>query len=326
MTQDELDEIGRFNATGLFLGGVTKEDRLVNAFDFCIWIPGIITQKAIEKAHLFGMAAGKIDPMEVYKRIPQYKFNIVLGEPTWLIKLTEIAEKEGSYPLKYIIGGAEEMPDAARPWMEKVWQGAKVRMVYASVESGGIMAFEPFSECHGSHIDENNFMLEIVNPDKDGYGEVVFTTLGRRTMPLIRYKNRDISKMIDDACPCGLPFRRLARMRGRTDEMVVASGGNLYPLMFEEIFKGIDGITGDWQIVFKLRGMKEVMEFNFEPKGMASGDAIKAKVFTNISERYPDLWKNFSLGIFETDFVYHPQGSLRTSRKLLRLVDRRLPP
>jgi phenylacetate-CoA ligase len=280
--------------------------------------------KTMEWSGLLGMAAGKVDPMEVYKRIPVYNFNIVMGEPTWLIKLTEIAEKDGAYPVKYFIGGAEQMPDAARPWIEKVWPGSKVRMVYASVESGGTIAFEPFDGCATTyHIDENNFLVEIADPGPDGYGEVAFTTLFRRTMPLIRYRNRDVSKILEQRCPCGLPYRRLARLRGRTDEMVVASGGNLYPLMFEEILKGIDGITSEWQIVFRLRGIKEVMEFHLEARGGRSGDAIKEDIFSGIRSLYPDLWKNLSIGVFEADFVYHEPGRVRTGRKLLRLVDKR---
>ena len=323
LSHDELDDIGHIMAVGLYLGGLTKDDRLVNALDFNIWIPGMITHKCLEKSGLFGIDAGKIDPMEVYKRIPIYKFNVIMGEPTWLIKLTEIAEEKGSYPLKLIVGGAEDMPPAARPWMEKVWQGAQVRMVYASVESAGIMAFEPSSECDGYHIDENNFTVEVMNPDKDGYGEVVFTTLARRTMPLIRYRNRDISKIIDEKCSCGLPFRRLAKLRGRADEMVVASGGNLYPLMFSNILKDIEGITSDWQIEIKLKGIKEVMEFNLESSEVGPKEKIKEKIFDNIKERYPDLWKNLSLGIFDTEFIYHAPNTLRTKTKLLRLVDKR---
>ncbi|MBN2453184.1 MAG: phenylacetate--CoA ligase family protein [Candidatus Omnitrophica bacterium] len=324
VSMDELGHIGKFNAAGMLIGGVRKTDRIVNAFDFCIWIPGMIGQKSLEHSGMLGMAAGKVDPMEVYKRIPTYNFNVVLGEPTWLIRLTEIAEKSGSYPLKFIIGGAEEMPDAARPWMEKVWPGVEVRMVYASVESAGIMAFEAFRKCAGGyHIDENNFLVEITDPDAEGYGEVTFTTLARRTMPLIRYRNRDISRIIEERCPCGLPYRKLARMRGRSDELVVASGGNIYPLMFQEILKDVDGITSEWQIVLKLNDIKEVMEFNLELKEGRSAEDVKRKIFSNIKSHYPDLWKNMEIAIFETSFVYHKPGEVRTGRKLLRLVDRR---
>jgi len=324
LSQREIDNVGKFMATGLYMGGVTKDDRLVNGLDFCIWIPGMITQKCIEKSGLFGMAAGKVDPIEVYKRLATYKFSVIMGEPTWLIRLTEIAEKNGSYPLKFLIGGAEAMPDAARPWMEKVWPGAKVIMVYATVESAGIIGFELFKECVDYHIDENSFFVEISDQGDDGYGEVTFTTLSRTTMPLIRYRNRDISKIIEEKCACGLPFRKLARIRGRSDEMIVASGGNLYPLMFEEIFKNISGISSDWQIIFKLRGIKEVMEYNLELKGPEAKDAIKEHIFLNIQNFYPDLWKNYLLGIFEMDFVYHEPGKIREGKhKLIRLVDKR---
>jgi len=321
---DELDEIGRLSALGFFAWGLKPDSRVVNAFDFCIWIPGMVAHKGLEQSKFFGMDAGKVDPIEVYKRIPIYKFDVIMGEPTWLIKLTEIAEKNGSYPLKYLITGAENMPQAARPWMEKVWGGAKVLMTYASVESGGAIGAEICPECDGYHIDGNGFLVEIADPDGEGYGEVVFTTLDRRVMPLIRYRNKDISKIIEDKCPCGIPFRRLARMRGRRDEMVVASGGNLYPLMFENILKDVEGITSDWQVVFSLRGIKEVMTFDLELKEGRSADAIKENVLNHIRDRYPDLWKNYSIAIFEIDFAFHPAGALRAgSHKLLRVLDKR---
>ena len=323
-TQDELDQIGTYNAIGLYGLGLTKEDRLVNAFDFCIWIPGMITQKGFEKSGIFGMAAGKTDPMEVYRRIPIYKFNVIMGEPTWLIKLTEIAEKHGSFPMKMLIGGAEGMPDAARPWMKEVWQGAEVRMAYGSVESGGTLAFELDPICEHYHLNENSFWFEIFNPNSEGYGEVVFTTLDRRTMPLIRYRNRDISRIVEGQCLCKLPYKRLAKIRGRSDEMVVASGGNLYPLMFENILKNVSGISKDWQIIVRLDGFKEVLEFNLEKSAPGDRSKIEEAIFSNIEMAYPDLWKNYLLGIFHVEFTYSEPGSLRINRKMIRLVDRRM--
>ncbi|MDD5439780.1 MAG: hypothetical protein PHS37_06320 [Candidatus Omnitrophica bacterium] len=324
LRQEELNAIGQLNAMGFFRWGITKKDRFVNAFDFCIWIPGMITQKGLEASRIFCLAAGKVDPLEVYKRIPLYNINVVMGEPTWLIKLTELAEKHGSYPLKLVLGGAEEMPDAARPWIKQVWHNPEVHMVYASVESAGVIGAEFYDRCRGYHVDEDDFMVEIAEPNAEGYGEVVFTTLSRTTMPLIRYRNRDISKLIEEPCSCGIPFRKLARMRGRADELIVASGGNLYPLMFEDILKDVDGITSDWQVVFKLRGIKEVMEFNLELRGHVPRETVEKTVFDHIRDRYPDLWKNYSIAIFETAFQYHPVGGLRgNARKLLRIVDRR---
>ena len=93
--------------------------------------------------------------------------------------------------------------------------------------------------------------------------------------------------------------------------------------MFENIFKDIDGIASDWQIIFRLRGIREVMEINLEVREGVLGDVIKKKVFANIKSRYPDLWKNMEIAIFETDFVFHVPGTLRSDRKLLRLIDKR---
>ena len=104
--------------------------------------------------------------------------------------------------------------------------------------------------------------------------------------------------------------------------MVVASGGNLYPLMFEDILKEIEGITSDWQVIFKLDGIKEVLEFNLEPVGRKP-EQIETDVFNSIRVKYPDLYKNYSIGIFRIDYKYHPARSIRTARKLMRVVDAR---
>jgi phenylacetate-CoA ligase len=143
-------------------------------------------------------------------------------------------------------------------------------------------------------------------------------------MPIIRYRNRDISRLVSTPCACGMPYRRLERMRGRADELIVASGGNLYPLMFENILKDIEALTTDWQIVFKLRGIKEVMEFNLELREGCSKEETEKRIFENIKNRYPDLWKNFAIAIFQMEFIYHKPGCLRADkRKLLRMVDKR---
>ena len=96
---------------------------------------------------------------------------MVLGEPTWLIRLTELGRKTWPFPLKLLIGGAEEMPASAIPWMREVWGGADVKMCYGSVEMGGGLGFQPCSNHDGYHIDNINFLPEFIDPDPDGYGK-----------------------------------------------------------------------------------------------------------------------------------------------------------
>ena len=118
------------------------------------------------------------------------------------------------------------LTERARVWIEKTWQ-ASFLMVYASVDAGTSIGLE----CHekqGYHINDAELWVEILDPDKEGYGEVVFTTLCRTTMPLIRYRTKDIARMIHEPCACGRPGARLSKIIGRSDEMVVFGGGNIH--------------------------------------------------------------------------------------------------
>jgi phenylacetate-CoA ligase len=273
----------------------------------------------------FCQAFGKVDPVEVYRRLKQNKFTVVMGEPTWLIRLTQLAEQDGGGHLRYLIGGAEEMPADAIPWMHKVWNGGIVKMSYASVEMASAIAFQPCDNHDGYHLDTVDFLPEIIEKDDEGYGELVYTTLSRRTMPLIRYRSRDVARIDLNPCRCGLPAARLSKLRGRRDELVVASGGNLYPLMFEHILSPIRGLTHDWQIVFKLDGIREILEINVE-SDRTDFEEIEAEIHASATKLYPDLMKNLSIGIFDMRLVVNPPETVRTARKLKRMVDRRFFP
>jgi phenylacetate-CoA ligase len=318
----ELDYIGKVTASALGMMGLSPSDRVANAFDFSMWIPGILMHQGLKRAGAFCQIFSKVDPIEVYRRMKQYRFNVVLGEPTWLIRLTELAEKQGSFPLKLLIGGAEEMPAAAIPWMREVWGGAEVKMCYGSVEMGGGLGFQPCSNLGGYHIDNVNFLTEFVDRDPDGFGEIVFTTLTRHVMPLVRYRTQDVSRLETEACPCGLPAPRFSKLRGRRDELVVASGGNLYPLMFESILRDVPGLTRDWQIVFSLDGLREVLEMRVETE-RTDTSALQVQIFDRASHLYPDLMRNFALGTFEIKVTPCTPGQLRTGRKLRRMIDHR---
>ncbi len=318
----DLHGVGMTGAAGFRLMGVTPQDRVANAFDFSIWIPGMVCHMGLMEAGNFCQAFGKCDPVEVWRRMDQYKFTVVLGEPTWLIRLTQIAEREGGGKLNLLIGGAEEMPAEAVKWMSKVWGGATVKMCYASVETASGIGFQPCSKYNGYHLDTSDFLTEIIEPDAEGYGEVVFSTLCRRAMPLIRYRTRDVAKILPGICECGIPAPRMTKIRGRRDELVVASGGNLYPLMFENILKDVPGLTHDWQVVFSLEGVREILEINVETN-RTDLEALEAEIHAQATALYPDLMKNLALGIFEMRVIVQPPSTVRTARKLKRLVDRR---
>ncbi|HEX3999451.1 MAG TPA: AMP-binding protein [Pirellulales bacterium] len=319
---EEMTYIGKVAASAMSLMGIAPGDRVANGFDFSIWIPGMLFHQGLTHTGTFCQIFSKVDPIEVYRRLKRYRFNVVLGEPTWLIRLTEIAEKEGRYPLKLLIGGAEEMPASAIPWMREVWGGADVKMCYGSVEMGGGLGFQPCSNHDGYHLDNINFLPEFIDPDSDGYGEIVFTTLSRHVMPLVRYRTHDVARLETECCPCGVRVPRLSKLRGRRDEMVVASGGNLYPLMFEEILRDVPGLTRDWQVVFTLDGIREVLDIHVETE-RTDLKSLEQDIFARATNRYPDLMKNLALGTFQMKVTPQLPGRIRTGRKLRRMVDRR---
>jgi phenylacetate-CoA ligase len=321
-SRGEMHAIGKSFAAGFGMMGVTPADRVANAFDFNIWSPGHMCHAGLMASGHFCQAFGKVDPGEVYRRLKQGRFTVVLGEPTWLIRLTQLAEADGGGHLRFLIGGAEEMPADAIPWMRKVWNGATVKMCYSTVEMGATIAFQPCDNHDGYHLDTFDFLPETTGVGDDGYGELVFTTLYRRTMPLIRYRTRDSVRLDDKPCRCGLPAVRMSKVRGRLDELVVASGGNLYPKMFEDILRPVPGLTLEWQVVFLLEGIREVVEVHVETDRTDVAE-IDAEIRRSATEQFPDLMRNLALGIFDLRVVPQRPGTVRTARKLKRLVDRR---
>jgi phenylacetate-CoA ligase len=320
---EEFEKAARRASIGFYLCGVRPEDRILNAYDFSFWFPGYFIARVLPYTGAFSITVGKIEPVEVYRRMEGYRFTVMLGEPTWMVQLTELAEAKGrAYPLKLIVGSGEMLTERARAWIEKTWQ-ATFLMAYASVDAGTAIGLE-CQEKQGYHINDTELWIEIVDADEEGYGEVVFTTLGRTTMPLIRYRTKDIARLIHAPCTCGRPGRRLSKIIGRADEMVVFGGGNIHPSFFEDIFKEIPEITEDWQVAVRHREVKEILEFRVELKEDSQPtEPVARKVKSAIEARYPDMWRNYVKGMFDIDFAYATRNTLRQTRKLRRLVDER---
>ena len=319
----EFEKAAQRASIAFYLCGVRREDRILNAFDFSFWFPGYFMTRALPYTGAFSVTVGKIEPVEVYRRMESYLFTVILGEPTWMVQLTELAEAQGRmFPLKLIIGSGEMLTERARAWIEKTWQ-AIFLMAYASVDAGTAIGVE-CQEKQGYHVNDAELWVEIVDPDEEGYGEVVFTTLSRTTMPLIRYRTKDIARLISEPCSCGRPGRRLSKIIGRADEMVVFGGGNIHPSFFEVIFKEIPEITEDWQVAVRHRDVKEVLELRVELKEESQPtEPVARKVKSTIETRYPDMWRNYVKGMFDIDFAFATKNTLRQKRKLRRLVDER---
>ncbi len=151
-------------------------------------------------------------------------------------RLSEVADGRGAWPVKFILTGGEDLAEETRAEVERVW-GAPVHMNYGQTESFGVIGVE-CAEHAGYHRNDLSFVFEVPESDPQGEGELVYTTLTRNVMPLVRYRSTDITRLIDEPCKCGLFARRIGRIKGRVDEMVVCGMGNISPWVFRSIMEG----------------------------------------------------------------------------------------
>src|ERR1700681_3340319 len=122
-------------------------------------------------------------------------------------------------------------------------------------------------------------------------------------MPLIRYRSADITTSLDEPCTCLLrSARRLAKIRGRSDEMVNCGMGNLSPWFFEQLLDDLPEITRDWQVGVLRSGNHDTIEFRVELRDGAAPDAVTDAIKRRVKERIPDSWRNYQLKLFEFDF------------------------
>ena len=319
----EAADMGRDGALGLYNLGLRREDRVVDAFDYSFWNAPFTLRASLDRLGCFHVTAAKIPPAEFYDRVKPYAFNALFVEPSWLVVLTEIARVRGVWPVKFLYVGGENMSEETRRYVEGVWN-TRVYIGYGQTESFGQVG----SECpaqRGYHVDDFNLYCEIVDKGEDGYGELVYTTLSRLVMPLIRYRSTDITAFLDEPCTCLLRVaRRIAKIRGRSDEMINCGMGNLSPWFFEQLLENLPGVTRDWQVGVFRSGNHDTIEFRVELLDGASADAVTAAIRQRVKERIPDSWRNYELQLFEFGFRFVPPGALRTGRKLRRLVDERM--
>jgi phenylacetate-CoA ligase len=318
---DELERCGRYEAAALLEAGVRPADRVVCTFDAAYWVSSWVTFFACKRLGVFCSAVGKPQPRDLYSRMSVYRYNVIVADPTWLISLTEIAEKLGTFPLKLIVAAGDRMSEAYRKYIESVWN-APIFLGYGSTEAGGGIGME-CRQRTGYHVDEFNFLFEIVDQDANGYGELVFTTLARRTQPLIRYRARDVTRLLSGSCPCGVQLRRLDMIKGRRDEMVVMGAGNLHPAMFERVLHGVRGIGESWQVAVRQEGLRDVLEFRMELTNGANTHQVEEKIAGNLQAFYPEVWANHLCGMYQLAFRFLPEGALGRARKPRRLVDER---
>ena len=270
-TKNDLLQWGECMARCFAMAGLEKGDPLQIMPTFGLFNGGFGCYHGARKAQLFTVPASSGNTDRQIRLMKDFRVkgfvSVVSYVPRIIEKLDALPEGERDIPsLKVGIFGSETFSDETRKRIESRL-GIECFDIYGMTETGGIGTTGQDCRCHcGIHVWEDQYITEIVDPETgdpvpDGeVGEVVFTSLTREAMPILRYRTHDLSRIVSrEKCECGRTSLRIDRITGRTDDMLIVKGVNFYPRQVEQALKEIPGVADEFQIILEERdGMTDV--------------------------------------------------------------------
>jgi phenylacetate-CoA ligase len=262
-TKNDIKNWSDLVARVMTAGGVTKDDVVQIAFGYGLFTGGLGLHYGAERIGASVIPISSGNTSRQIKIMQDFKTTTLVCTPSYAILLADTLQEMGvnvnSLSLKYGLFGAE-------PWSEAMRNELQDRLKIIATDNYGlseVMGPGVAGECqerHGLHINEDHFIVEIINPDTlepvapGEVGEMVITTLTKEAFPVIRFRTRDLSCFIDEPCSCGRTFRRIHRVMGRTDDMLIIRGVNVFPSQIEKVLFEIEGMEPHYQIIVEREG------------------------------------------------------------------------
>jgi phenylacetate-CoA ligase len=258
-TNKDVNQAAELIARCLVMAGMKKNDILQNMMTYGLFTGALVMHYGAEKVGILVIPAGPGNTDRQISLMQDFKTTAVHITPSFALYLSDVMEKKGINPkkdlkLRKAFVGAEPYTEETRQKIERAL-GIDVYNSYGLSEMNGPgIAFECEVK-HGMHLWEDNFLMEIIDPKTgdqlpDGKeGELILTSLCREGMPLLRYRTRDITSIIPEKCKCGRTHRRITRITGRTDDMFILRGVNIFPQQIERILMSIKGVAKNYLIV-----------------------------------------------------------------------------
>ena len=255
-----------------------------------LWIGSASAHRAIERAGGLPIPVGADNPQETLKWMERFNPNLVFSSPSYMTALTREAERaDYRAEIEIMVLAGELLTPEQKKHFKSYW-GAQVFDIYGSTEIGSAQTIA-LPKCTAFHINDLHLVTEIVNPvtgEPDDQGELVFTTLRREAMPLLRYKSGDRGRRA--ACDCGLPFSAI-QLAGRIDDMIIVGDMNLYGRIIADAVAKVKGTTGRMSIHLEKTGLTDKLVLNIEGKDINKND-VKQVLFAS----YPELKVNSKNG------------------------------
>lgn len=326
-TQNDIDLWDECCARALTAAGADANDVVQVSYGYGLFTGGMGLNGGSHKVGCLTL------PMSSGNTDRQIQFMTDLGAtvlcctPSYASYLGECVEEKGvkdQLKLKAGIFGAEAWTEEMRRDIEKKL-GLKAFDIYGLTEiSGPGVAFE-CSEQTGMHINEDHFIAEIINPEtgevlpEGEKGELVFTSISKEAFPLLRYRTRDICVLSRKKCSCGRTLIKMAKPMGRSDDMLIVKGVNVFPSQIEMVLLN-KGLTSNYQIVVDRVGSSDKLEVLVEMTPEIFSDTVNA-----ISEKEQEIIEALKsvLGIYAKVRIVEPKSIVRSEGKAVRVIDKR---
>ncbi len=314
----------------LSAAGASPQDIIHNAYGYGLFTGGLGAHYGAENlgATVVPVSGGNTKRQIMIMR--DFKSTVLLCTPSYALNLAETMTEMGIDPsemaLRVGVFGAE-------PWSENMREEIQKKLGIQAIDIYGLseiigpgVAIECTEEQKGLHIMEDHFLPEIV--DRDTFdplplgesGELVFTTLTKEAFPVIRYRTKDFSRIITDHCSCGRTFYRMEKITGRSDDMLIIRGVNVFPSQIEHVLMSIKDVEPHYQIIVNREGSLDSMEVQVEVSEDIFSDAVKnlETLAKQIQIEIKDL-----LGVSCKISLVEPKTIQRSEGKAKRVIDNR---
>ena len=328
-TQKDLEEWANQVARNLWMVGLRPDDVFQNSSGYGMFTGGLGFQYGAERMGMLTIPAAAGNSLRQIKFMTDFGTTALHAVPSYVTRLYEVMQSAGVDPrkdtkLKVLAIGAEPHSEEQRQRIEEM-MGVKAYNSFGMSEMCGPGVGFECQEQNGLHFWEDYYIVEIVDPETlepvaDGeIGELVLTTLCREAMPLLRYRTRDLTRVLGRSCPCGRNHVRIDRMRGRSDDMMVLRGVNIFPIQIEKILMTFPELASNYLITLTTDADNDNMTVEVELEELFTDDFRRLQELTNRIQR---ALKDEILLTPHVKLL--PKGTLPVSEgKAVRVVDKR---
>ncbi|MBI5016664.1 MAG: phenylacetate--CoA ligase [Deltaproteobacteria bacterium] len=330
-TARDIDTWSNLMARALAAAGAHRGDMVHNAYGYGLFTGGLGAHYGAERlgASVIPISGGNTKRQIMIMK--DFGATILTATPSFALHLAEVAEELGvdfrSLKLRAGVFGAEPWSEEMRREIERSLNLSAVDIYGLSEVMGPGVAVECLEAKKGLHVFEDHFIPEIVHPetlDPMPYGEegeLVFTTVTKEAFPLLRYRTRDITTLSPEPCVCGRTHVRMGRVRGRSDDMLIIRGVNVFPSQIESVLLEVEEVEPHYQLVLEREGSLDVLTVVVEVGERTFSDEIKK--LQSLEKRIETNIKEYC-GVSAKVKLVEPKTITRSEGKAQRVIDNRM--